>query len=77
MRSDNPQSKRLYDLKVQSTTLSKQLKYEQNEKKIAEIERKLYKVESEIDMIYAAREGAEHMRWLISECGEDVFPDRD
>jgi hypothetical protein len=28
-------------------------------------------------MIYAAREGAEHMRWLISECGEDVFPDRD
>ncbi|MEH1936878.1 MAG: hypothetical protein V7L14_24865 [Nostoc sp.] len=77
MRSNNPESVKLYNLKVISTTLSKQLKYEKNEQKRAELESKLWEVESEIDMIYTAREGEAHIKWLLSEFGEDVFPDRD
>lgn len=77
MRSNNPESIRLYDLKVQLTTLSRQLNYEKNEEKRAEIERKQFKVEREIDMIYDAREGEAHIRELLDEYGEDVFPDRD
>lgn len=33
--------------------------------------------ENEIDRIYVEREGVAHMEWLLSEFGEDVFPDRD
>ncbi|CCI14915.1 hypothetical protein MICAE_440004 [Microcystis aeruginosa PCC 9806] len=77
MRSNNPESVKLYNLKVKSTTLSKQLKYEKNEQKRAELESELWEVESEIDMIYTAREGEAHIKWLLSEFGEDVFPDRD
>lgn len=77
MRSNNPESVKLYNLKVRYTTLSKQLKYQKNEQKRAELESELWKVESEIDMIYAAREGEAHIKWLLSEFGEDVFPDRD
>lgn len=77
MRSNNPESRRLYDLKVQSTSLSRQLKYEKNEKKRAELEHELFEVERQIDMIYDAREGEAHIKWLLSEFGEDVFPDRD
>jgi hypothetical protein len=77
MRSSNPESIRLYELKVQSTTLSKQLKYEKNEETREDIESQLYEVERQIDKIYDAREGEAHMKWLLSEFGEDVFPDRD
>jgi hypothetical protein len=77
MRSNNPESKRLYELKVQATALTKQLKYERNEEKKSQIEAQLWEVESQIQMIYDAREGEAHIRWLLSEFGEDVFPDRD
>jgi hypothetical protein len=77
MRSKNPESIRLYNLKVQRTNLLKQLKYEKNEDKISKLEVELADVENEIDLIYVAREGEAHIKWLTSEFGEDVFPDRD
>jgi len=83
MRSNNPESVKLYNLKVRSTALSEQLKYEKNEQRRAELEAELLGVESEIDMIYnyremtyIAREGQAHTEWLLSEFGEDAFPDR-
>lgn len=77
MRSNNPESRRLYDLKVQRTKLEKQLKYETDEQKKAQLESELWEVESQIDRLYDEREGEAHIRWLLSEFGEDVFPDRD
>jgi hypothetical protein len=89
MRSNNPQSIRLYNLEVERTNLMKQLKYEKNEDHKNNLEAELSRVEDEINMIYEAqeedeidriyveREGVAHMEWLLSEFGEDVFPDRD
>lgn len=77
MRSNNPESQRLYDLKVQRTKLEKHLKYEKDEQKKAQLESELWEVESQIDRIYDEREGEAHINWLLSEFGEDVFPDRD
>lgn len=89
MRSNNPQSIRLYNLEVERTNLMKQLKYEKNEDQKNNLEAELSRVEDEINMIYEAqeedeidriyveREGVAHMEWLLSEFGEDVFPDRD
>ena len=88
-RSNNPESIRLYNLKVERTNLMKQLKYEKNEDHKNNLEAELSRVEDEINMIYEAqeedeidriyveREGVAHMEWLLSEFGEDVFPDRD
>lgn len=89
MRSNNRESIRLYNLKVKRTNLMKQLKYEKNEEHKNNLEAELGLVEDqidmiyeaqeedEIDMIYEAREGEAHIKWLLSEFGEDVFPDRD
>jgi len=77
MRSNNPESIRLYNLKVERTNLMKQLKYKKNEDHKNNLEAELGRVEDQIDMIYDAREGEAHIKWLISEFGEDVFPDRD
>ncbi|WP_026734507.1 hypothetical protein [Fischerella sp. PCC 9605] len=77
MRSNNPESIRLYNLKVRRTELSKQIQKETDEDKRNEIEAKLNQVESEIDLIYTRREGEAHINWLLSEFGDDVFPDRD
>lgn len=77
MRSSNPESRRLYELKVQRTELNKRMKWEKDEKKKNELEAKLDLVEEEIDNIYTRREGEAHIKWLLSEYGEDVFPDRD
>jgi hypothetical protein len=55
----------------------KQLKYEKNEARKNNLEAELGRVEDQIDMIYVAREGEAHIKWLFSEFGEDVFPDRD
>lgn len=77
MRSNNPESIRLYNLKVRSTELSKQLQRETDENKKNETETELNQVESEIDLIYARREGEAHINWLLSEFGDDVFPNRD
>ena len=89
MRSNNRESIRLYNLKVERTNLMKQLKYEKNEDHKNNLEAELSRVEDEINMIYEAqeedeidriyveREGVAHMEWLLSEFGEDVFPDRD
>ncbi|MEG4629409.1 hypothetical protein QUB56_07255 [Microcoleus sp. AR_TQ3_B6] len=88
-RSNNPESIRLYNLEVERTNLMKQLKYEKNEDHKNNLEAELSRVEDEINMIYEAqeedeidriyveREGVAHMEWLLSEFGEDVFPDRD
>jgi len=64
-------------LKVERTNLMKQLKYEKNEDHKNNLEAELGRVEDQIDMIYVAREGEAHIKWLLSEFGEDVFPDRD
>ena len=77
MRSNNRESIRLYNLKVERTNLMKQLKYEKNEDHKDNLEAELGRVEDQIDMIYVAREGEAHIKWLLSEFGEDVFPDRD
>jgi hypothetical protein len=77
MRSNNRESIRLYNLKVERTNLMKQLKYEKNEDHKNNLEAELGRVEDQIDMIYVAREGEAHIKWLLSEFGEDVFPDRD
>ena len=89
MRSNNRESIRLYNLKVERTNLMKQLKYEKNEDHKNNLEAELSRVEDEINMIYEAqeedeidriyveREGVAHIKWLLSEFGEDVFPDRD
>ncbi len=77
MRSNHPESIRLYNLKVQRTNLMKQLKYEKNEDQKNDLKAELDQVEAQIDMIYDAREGEAHMKWLLSNFGEDVFPDRD
>jgi hypothetical protein len=77
MRSNNLESIRLYNLKVERTNLMKQLKYEKNEDHKNNLEAELGRVEDQIDMIYVAREGEAHIKWLLSEFGEDVFPDRD
>ena len=77
MRSNNLESIRLYNLKVERTNLMKQLKYEKNEARKNNLEAELGRVEDQIDMIYVAREGEAHIKWLLSEFGEDVFPDRD
>ena len=76
-RSNNPESIRLYNLKVERTNLMKQLKYEKNEDHKNTLEAELGRVEDQIDRIYVEREGVAHMEWLLSEFGEDVFPDRD
>ena len=36
-----------------------------------------YKQEQEEDKEYWAKEGEAHINWLMSEYGEDAFPDRD
>jgi len=77
MRSNNRESIRLYNLKVERTNLMKQLKYEKNEDHKNNLEAELGRVEDQIDMIYVAREGEAHIKWLFSEFGEDVFPERD
>lgn len=77
MRSNKPESIRLYNLKVERTNLRKQLKYQKNEDHKNNLEAELGRVEDQIDMIYVAREGEAHIKWLLSEFGEDVFPDRD
>jgi hypothetical protein len=77
MRSNNLESIRLYNLKVERTNLMKQLKYEKNEDHKNNLGAELGRVEDQIDMIYVAREGEAHIKWLLSEFGEDVFPDRD
>lgn len=89
MRSNNPESNRLYTLEVERTNLMKQLKYEKNEDSKNNLEAEISRVEDqidriyveqeedEIDRIYVEREGVAHMEWLLSEFGEDVFPDRD
>lgn len=77
MRSNNPESIHLYNLKVERTNLMKQLKYEKNEDKKNKLEAQFDRIEDEIDMIYDRREGEAHIKWLLSEFGEDVFPDRD
>lgn len=77
MRSNNPESIRLYNLKVERTNLMKQLKYEKNEDHKNNLEAELGRVEDQIDRIYVEREGVAHIKWLLSEFGEDVFPDRD
>ena len=64
-------------MKVERTNLMKQLKYEKNEDHKNNLEAELCRVEDQIDMIYVAREGEDHIKWLLSEFGEDVFPDRD
>lgn len=76
-RSNNPESIRLYNLKVERTNLMKQLKYEKNEDHKNTLEAELGRVEDQIDRIYVEREGVAHIKWLLSEFGEDVFPDRD
>ena len=76
-RSNNPESIRLYNLKVERTNLMKQLKYEKNEDHKNNLEAELSRVEDQIDRIYVEREGVAHIKWLLSEFGEDVFPDRD
>ena len=76
-RSNNPESIRLYNLKVERTNLMKQLKYEKNEDHKNNLEAEIDRVEDQIDRIYVEREGVAHMKWLLSEFGEDVFPDRD
>jgi hypothetical protein len=76
-RSNNPESIRLYNLKVERTNLMKQLKYEKNEDHKKNLESELGRVEDQIDRIYVEREGVAHIKWLLSEFGEDVFPDRD
>jgi len=55
----------------------KQLKYEKNEDHKNNLEAELGRVEDQIDRIYVEREGVAHIKWLLSEFGEDVFPDRD
>ena len=77
MRSNKPESIRLYNLKVERTNLMKQLKYEKNEDHKNNLDAELGRVEDQIDMIYVEREGEAHIKWLLSEFGEDVFPDRD
>jgi hypothetical protein len=77
MRSNNRESIRLYNLKVERTNLMKQLKYEKNEDHKNNLEAELGRVEDQIDRIYVEREGVAHIKWLLSEFGEDVFPDRD
>lgn len=77
MRSNHPESIRLYNLKVKRTNLRKQFKYVKNEDEKSELEAELARVEYEIDMIYDTREGEAHIKWLLSNFGEDVFPDRD
>jgi len=77
MRSNNPESIRLYNLKVERTNLMKQLKYEKNEDHKNNLEAELDRVEDQIDMIYVTREGEAHIKWLLSAFGEDIFSDRD
>jgi hypothetical protein len=77
MRSNDPESMRLYDLNAQWTSLSQQLQCEKDENKRSKLERELFEVEYQIDTIHDMREGEDHIQWLLSEFGEDVFPDRD
>jgi hypothetical protein len=77
MRSNHPESIRLYNLKVERTNLRKQFKYVKNEDDRNNLKAELDRVECEIDKIYDAREGEAHIKWLLSNFGEDVFPDRD
>lgn len=77
MRSSNPESIRLYELKVERTELIKKMKWEKDEEKKGKLETELELVEDEIDSIYTRRSGKAHINWLLSEYGEDVFPDRD
>jgi len=42
----------------------------------ANLLREMFDIENEEQMRADCQEGAEHMEWLLSEYGEDVFPDR-
>ncbi len=53
------------------------MKWEKDEEKKGKLETELELVEDEIDSIYTRRSGKAHINWLLSEYGEDVFPDRD